>query len=237
MFHRRCLQSFEKFMKNGLLTCPICRSTNYQKKLTRVGSQAYARSCAGHIQRLWRGYAARKRFQGSLRLFYLAGGGNGSRRKRFLESRLSRAAQRFSSQCGLHSDQLDHMISSMDRTVQENQQLNALFDQMVSQRSQQTSIDTPITSHGNNSLMTSPHGWRMTEQDWTEVIESARVRGPGDCPICMLPAPHGTTIKKNVILSCSHVFHEFCILNFEKFLGNTIPTCPVCRSDYEKRQL
>ncbi len=25
MFHRSCLTSFEKFMKNGLLTCPICR--------------------------------------------------------------------------------------------------------------------------------------------------------------------------------------------------------------------
>ena len=26
MFHRSCLTSFEKFMKNGVLTCPICRS-------------------------------------------------------------------------------------------------------------------------------------------------------------------------------------------------------------------
>ncbi len=25
IFHRACLQSFEKFMKNGALTCPICR--------------------------------------------------------------------------------------------------------------------------------------------------------------------------------------------------------------------
>lgn len=26
MFHRSCLASFEKFMKSGVLTCPICRS-------------------------------------------------------------------------------------------------------------------------------------------------------------------------------------------------------------------
>ncbi len=28
--------------------------------------------------------------------------------------------------------------------------------------------------------------------------------------------------KKNVILSCSHVFHEHCIGNFEKFLKETV---------------
>ena len=32
MYHRSCLQSFEKFMKTAERSCPICRTTNYQKK-------------------------------------------------------------------------------------------------------------------------------------------------------------------------------------------------------------
>ena len=34
MYHRSCLQSFEKFMKSAERSCPICRTTNYQKKIT-----------------------------------------------------------------------------------------------------------------------------------------------------------------------------------------------------------
>ena len=34
MYHRSCLQSFEKFMKTAERSCPICRTTNYQKKIT-----------------------------------------------------------------------------------------------------------------------------------------------------------------------------------------------------------
>jgi hypothetical protein len=34
MYHRTCLQSFEKFMKSAERSCPICRTTNYQKKIT-----------------------------------------------------------------------------------------------------------------------------------------------------------------------------------------------------------
>ena len=38
-----------------------------------------------------------------------------------------------------------------------------------------------------------------------------------------------------VILSCSHVFHEACIRSFERFSG--VKACPLCRSkDYQKKR-
>lgn len=36
MYHRSCLQSFEKFMKTAERACPICRTSNYQKKITVI---------------------------------------------------------------------------------------------------------------------------------------------------------------------------------------------------------
>ena len=49
---------------------------------------------------------------------------------------------------------------------------------------------------------------------------------------CDSPAP---THPVQVILSCSHVFHEACIRSFERFTG--IKACPLCRSrDYQKKR-
>ncbi len=62
-----------------------------------------------------------------------------------------------------------------------------------------------------------------------EVFGDAKSRGACDCAICMFPIvhvsaaqPNQNTARRNVILSCTHVFHEHCIGNFEKFLANTV---------------
>lgn len=64
-----------------------------------------------------------------------------------------------------------------------------------------------------------------------DVYSTAVLRCPCDCAICMLPihssqyAPTaaGTTCgganKRDVLLSCSHLFHENCILSFERYLS------------------
>jgi hypothetical protein len=41
--------------------------------------------------------------------------------------------------------------------------------------------------------------------------------------------------RESIILSCSHVFHKFCIQNFEKFTSTK--KCPICRcSNYESKE-
>lgn len=84
------------------------------------------------------------------------------------------------------------------------------------------------------------------------IFDQAANRGSCDCVICMQPIqltniePSTITprlsqellrIKKtSILLNCSHVFHESCINNFEKFARNE-KCCPVCRSYYIKRLL
>eukprot|EP01035_Chromulina_nebulosa_P017383 gene17383-22931_t len=41
IFHQNCLQALEKYMKTGNKSCPICRTNDYQKKITQKGSKAY----------------------------------------------------------------------------------------------------------------------------------------------------------------------------------------------------
>lgn len=76
-------------MKNGQLTCPICRTANYQKKITHIGSQAYQGVCIVKIQRVYRGYTGRKRSRLLLKQYYKQGKGNEALRKKYYESEFS----------------------------------------------------------------------------------------------------------------------------------------------------
>jgi len=80
--------------------------------------------------------------------------------------------------------------------------------------------------------------WALT----AEVFNTAVLRCPCDCAICMLPihcsqyAPTALTVsgssasRRDVLLSCSHLFHEKCILSFERFLTATaVSGTPTCR--------
>jgi hypothetical protein len=52
------------------------------------------------------------------------------------------------------------------------------------------------------------------------------------CPICR--EPFG--LKPQLLLSCTHVFHEACIAAFERFVRAHKRVCPLCRRrDYQKR--
>ena len=127
MFHRQCLQAFEQFMGRDALSCPICRSTNYQKKITRKGSLAFETICAAKLQAMWRGFCARKTFHVNLRRLYGRGGlgpgtgpGTGPtgtrQRRRFYERELTLYADLMAKEVEERSSLLDREVSSSDRT-------------------------------------------------------------------------------------------------------------------------
>ena len=112
----------------------------------------------------------------------------------------------------------------------------------------------------------------LSDAEWNEILQRSRERGLGECAICMCGLSHydgdikgGTPSlthlliysfthslthslgmtkrsKFNVLLSCSHIFHEKCINNFERFSVSAaedathhVLCCPICRmSNYMK---
>ncbi|XP_069770873.1 RING finger protein 32 isoform X2 [Narcine bancroftii] len=58
VFHRICLQAFEKF--SGRKSCPMCRKEQYQTRVIHDGARLYRMKCAIRIQSYWRGYIVRK---------------------------------------------------------------------------------------------------------------------------------------------------------------------------------
>eukprot|EP01032_Pedospumella_encystans_P007574 gene7574-9073_t len=323
IFHRACLRSFENFMKDSEFSCPICRTKNYQKKITHIGSLAFQKVCVLKLQRLFRGYTARKQFRTRLRAFYRAtapGGSTGTaidagqkqRRKQYYESEITSISNKLDQNLNKRSNQVDTMLRSMDRTIEESQQLDVLFEQMLASRQQQNQslaqvqgqlastqgmLQTqlaapPLNLHSvigmsqelKEEYDESAHLEYADECEeycqeshtlWKDIYNTALKRFPCDCAICMLPVGNVTTNantnastnastniataftpripeadndniiakhhksyanKREIILSCSHVFHAKCIANFERFLRATkTRVCPVCRSEYSKK--
>ena len=67
----------------------------------------------------------------------------------------------------------------------------------------------------------------LTVDEWKKVVEKAkeRVKNETTCPICM----DDFKLKPQLVLSCSHYFHQECLESFEKHSG--VKRCPVCRSE------
>ncbi|XP_074222764.1 RING finger protein 32 isoform X6 [Camelus bactrianus] len=58
VFHRACLQAFEKFTSKK--TCPLCRRSQYQTRVIHTGAQLFKAKCVTRIQACWRGHVVRK---------------------------------------------------------------------------------------------------------------------------------------------------------------------------------
>lgn len=79
----------------------------------------------------------------------------------------------------------------------------------------------------------------IEDYEWEVIKQRADLRADVECPICMMAFGAG---KHQVLLSCSHVFHDSCLYSFEKFTVNQLQTengmsaagCPMCRSPYQK---
>lgn len=73
----------------------------------------------------------------------------------------------------------------------------------------------------------------LNGKTWRHILNIANKRNEDKCAICFSDIK--TNDKQSVLLSCSHVFHNNCISSFEKFSIQKCPTCPICRSKYQKK--
>ncbi|CAM9707372.1 unnamed protein product [Chrysoparadoxa australica] len=76
---------------------------------------------------------------------------------------------------------------------------------------------------------------KLCSAEWGLIEARAQDRGDfgGPCPICQDRFKQ----EHQVILCCSHVFHEQCLASLEKFLGDKERACPLCRKMRYQRKL
>jgi hypothetical protein len=118
----------------------------------------------------------------------------------------------------------DHLASLVE---QRDSELDALFAECDSSLQQSRSAIAEAEARFRP---------RLAEEKWADVLRAARERACPDCPICMTSFGGG---REEVLLSCSHVFHDVCLVSFERFAAQTgmHAGCPLCRAPYEKLAL
>ncbi|TPX66737.1 hypothetical protein SpCBS45565_g04283 [Spizellomyces sp. 'palustris'] len=61
LFHRACLDSYERYVQKK--SCPLCREANYEKRLIFEGKKRFLHTAATIIQKTWRMWVKRRRYQ------------------------------------------------------------------------------------------------------------------------------------------------------------------------------
>lgn len=251
--------------------------------MTNIGTMSHQKICCRKIQAVWRGYQARKEYRHLLRHHYKSGQSNINRdlQRKFYQQEVTTLATKLDDNMSSRAAQVDTLLTSMERTLDDSRQLDRLFEDMLRNRQQnraqlglpamQNADDTAgleppplrrdyldgiltprsrafslqpptLSSGGDETTEPPPRIFSGTEfcietsTPWSQVHKQALCRGQSDCAICMLPvsadisllhdlpsrAKLQPNVKHSVLLSCSHVFHQHCIGNFEKFTRNEV---------------
>ncbi|XP_067908033.1 RING finger protein 32 isoform X1 [Heterodontus francisci] len=222
VFHRICMQAFEKF--SGRKSCPMCRKEQYQTRVIHDGARLYRIKCAIRIQAHWRGYIVRKWYK---QLRRTVPPKDRKLRRRFYEDKLQEINDRLVRSCDINIDELfseiDQSLATSRRVLQqfERQHVHTIsedeWEQIQLKAIQREVFDCPICitplDHLNNTMC------------------HAASEGPDGRKKC------GPSVRQTVLLSCSHTFHYTCLKAFEDFSEGEEHICPLCRSTYEKKIL
>ncbi|KAM4705189.1 RING finger protein 32 [Rhinophrynus dorsalis] len=212
VFHRVCLEAFEKF--TGKKTCPMCRKNQYQTRIIYDGAQHYKAKCATRIQACWRAYIVRKWYKN---LRQTIPPKNPILRKKFFEEKFTEITDRLLRSCSTDIevlfDEIDNSISASRKVLHQLEGKStpeiseAEWEKIQIQAVRQEIFDCPIC------IMPLHH--------------------TADCHLNEAYRVQST--RPVVLLSCSHVFHHSCLQAFEEFTVGESYICPLCRSDYQKK--
>ncbi|XP_038046163.1 RING finger protein 32-like [Patiria miniata] len=109
VFHRNCLQAFERF--TGKKTCPMCRKEQYQTRVIHEGAKLHRVRCAIRIQACWRGYVVYSWYR---KLRQTVPPKDPRLRKKFYEERLQAITERL---LRSYDTNIDSFLAEMDRSI------------------------------------------------------------------------------------------------------------------------
>ncbi|XP_004620226.2 RING finger protein 32 [Sorex araneus] len=109
VFHRACLQSFEKFTSKK--SCPLCRKSQYETRLIHDGARLFRARCATRVQACWRGHVVRRWYR---RLRSTVPPSDPKLRRKFFEDKFTEISQRLL--CSYRTD-VDALLSEVERCL------------------------------------------------------------------------------------------------------------------------
>ena len=141
------------------------------------------------------------------------------------------------------------MFRSMDKVLSENRKLDLEFEMMMASRLNYSEVFPAAAgdhqegkeAHEEESRLmasaskssSSQATSQLTKQQWKDLLLHTITRGHSsgyECAICMSEIIPGN--RRVVLLSCSHLYHQRCIMNLETFMktaevSHAMPSPPV----------
>ncbi|XP_008047996.1 RING finger protein 32 [Carlito syrichta] len=217
VFHKACLQAFEKFTNKK--TCPLCRKNQYQTRVIHDGARLFRIRCATRIQAYWRGYIVRKWYRNLRETIPPT---DAKLRKKFFEKKFTEISHRIL--CSYNTN-IEELFSEIDHCLAINRSVLKQFEERCNHE---------ITEEDWEKI--------QIQALHRDICECSICLTPlsldSDCPRASVGP--GQRPRATVLLSCSHLFHHTCLLALEKFsLGDSslFHACPLCRSCYQKKIL
>ena len=242
VFHRACIESFESFVDVQFQSCPICRTSQYEKRTCFIGLEVYKQACAIMIQKRVRMLASQRELYNRKKELYAKGGGDESMRRKFLAERVFTTTAKLVETVEMREDSLDALFRELDTSIALSK---SVFDDSTAPEISSERVMSADAAMSSSAAFSKP--------SWDQIRKKALSRGPHDCAICMtrmdVGPRRGRFTRFITVLDCSHCFHERCIQSLETFRCNSIPkdeadgappplhTCPMCRSEYTRRPL
>ncbi|XP_054478698.1 RING finger protein 32 isoform X2 [Anoplopoma fimbria] len=212
VFHRACLQAFERFC--GRRCCPMCRKEQYETRVIHDAARLFRHQCATRIQACWRGYLARKRFRQLRKSIWPK---DKQLRRKFFEAKLQELNDSFVRYC--HTD-TEAFLSDINRSLSSSRRVFQQLERKHVSEPQERDWD------------------RIQSQVVQRGVWDCPICLTALCSQS-LPTEAGTSShqqrRPTVLLSCSHIFHQLCLEAFETFSIESRPSCPLCRSVYHKK--
>ncbi|XP_007666045.1 RING finger protein 32 [Ornithorhynchus anatinus] len=215
VFHRACLQAFEKF--TGKKTCPLCRRQHYQTRVIHDGARLFKIKCATRIQASWRGYVVRKWYKN---LRQTMPPKDSRLRKKFFEEKFKEISNRL---LRSYDTNIEEFFTEIDCCVAANRRILQQLEERCGR--EVTEVE-----------------WEKVQMQalHQEISDCSICLTPLCLPTHLQYSssePVNSQARHTVLLSCSHMFHHMCLLALEEFSLGEIYTCPLCRACYQKRVL
>ncbi|KAL5011029.1 hypothetical protein ScPMuIL_013334 [Solemya velum] len=247
VFHKTCLQAFERF--TGRKSCPMCRKEQYQTRVIHEGSKLHRIKCAVRIQSAWRGYVVRCWY---MKLRDSVPPKDDKLRKKYYEEKLEKITDRIVKSCDFN---VNFFLTEMDRSLEESREVFRNFDALYKEISdaewesiqlkavERGEVDCPICLSGLGL------GLESGTVSTTDKQKPSRCKAPHSRHVSTeWPAPKinqkcerkksAAKQRHTVLLSCSHMFHEICLMTFEELdFSQSRHICPVCRSPYQRKSI
>ena len=207
VFHKICLKNFEKF--SAVTKCPLCRCERYECKTYTKDKEYFVKKSVDIIQRNIRGYLTR------YKLYKKIFKNNMPKCKR-LRNLYSYWKMR---------DLTDKMMKEIEKQNKINQEF---FNDVLKEHEELIRMENK-----EKEMMEKNKKKEKDGTDWNNIVNKMENRNNNTCAICLCEFKN----KPLYVLDCTHCFHKNCLDSFERFDPYYIKRCPICRSNYTKKEM